>query len=625
MILQALVDYYEILSQKGKIAKQGWSKENVSDRIILDEEGHLTGIISVRNMVRRGKRDVPVDAKMMVPEHAVKTSGVKASFLCDKYTYIFGIIDEDKIKNDVYKQYKNRDDEIVNEKIQKKIEKETEKAKESFIASQSLHLSLLEKCKNPIAKAIKKFYVSWDPDKAWDNPVFLKNREEILSSSNMIFQVDGYDAQDNDEIKRQWDNRENVGNNVGQCLVTGENNVAIAKTHPKIKGVVGSPSMGGSLVSFNTSSLESFGHAGDQGLNAPVSEYAAFAYTTALNELLRKGSSLLCGDTTVVFWAQSGEDTYSQFYSALMGGNDTNKLSDEDIKSVLEKISKGNPADLNGVELSPDEPFYVLGLAPNAARLSVRFFWRNTFGIALKNINAHQERMKICRPSWEPETLSLYRLLNASVNPNSKKSNASPLLAGSLLRSILQDSPYPEAMYRQFLLRIKADSDKIDDKGNKINLKITYPRAAFIKAYLIKNHEKEWGGEITMKVNENCNAIPYVLGRLFAVLEGLQQAANPGINATIKDRYFNAACATPGTVFPVLLKLSNAHLNKLGKDKKALAITIQKKIGDLLGKVSMPDQGSPIPGRLTLDEQGMFILGYYQETQDRFTKKEDKE
>lgn len=156
MILQALVKYYETLSQEGKIAKQGWSKENVSDRIILDEEGHLTGIVSIRNMVRRGKKDVPVDSKMMVPAHAVKTNDVKASFLCDKYSYIFGIIDENKIKNDVYKQYKNRDEEVVKEKIQEKIEKETEKAKKSFIASQSLHLSLLEKCKNPIAKAIKK-------------------------------------------------------------------------------------------------------------------------------------------------------------------------------------------------------------------------------------------------------------------------------------------------------------------------------------------------------------------------------------------------------------------------------------------------------------------------------------
>lgn len=623
MILQALVKYYETLSKMGKIVKQGWSKENVSDRIVLDEEGHLAGIISARNKVQRGKKEIHVDAKIIVPEHAVKTSGVRASFLCDKYTYVFGIINEEKIKNDINNKYEN--DKNKKEILQKQIEKEKNKAEKSFAASKQLHVSLLSKSQSPIAKAIVKFYKSWNPADAWNNPILLKNKEEVLASSNLIFQVNGHDAQKDEEIQGIWDNNDKEGINLGQCLVTGEKNVPIALTHPKIKGVVGSQSMGGSLVSFNTPSLESFGHAGDQGLNAPVSEYAAFAYATALNELLRKGNSILCGDTTVVFWAQSGEDTYSQFYSALMGGNEANGLSDEDIKAVLEKISKGNPADLNGVELSPDEPFYVLGLAPNAARLSVRFFWRNTFGTALKNINAHQERMAICHPSWEPGNIPLYRLLNASVNPNSKKNKASPLLSGSLLRSILQDAPYPEAMYRQFLLRIKADSDKIDDKGRKIDLKITYPRAAFIKAYLIKNHKNEWGGEIKMKVNENCNAIPYVLGRLFAVLEGLQQAANPEINATIKDRYFNAACATPGTVFPLLLKLSNAHLNKLGKDKKAWAITIQKKIVDLLGKVSMPDQGSPIPGRLTLDEQGMFILGYYQETQDRFTKKEDKE
>lgn len=471
------------------------------------------------------------------------------------------------------------------------------------------------------------FFDRWQPDEGKQNTVFSQNHDVIIEASNLVFKINDRFAQDDPAIQKCWQKYKQSGQSGSlreQCLVTGEI-AEIAKVHPNIKGIKDAQSSGASLISFNASSMESFGHIGDQGFNAPVSEYAAFAYAAALNELLRKGNSILCGDTTVVFWAQSGEDMYSRYYSALMGGSDASGLSDEDIKAVLEKTAKGNPADLKGIVLSPDEPFYVLGLAPNAARLSVRFFWRNTFGTALKNIHAHQERMKICRPSWENESLSLYRLLNASVNPNSKKSNASPLLAGSLLRSVLQDSPYPEAMYRQFLLRIKADSDKINEKGRRVNLKITYPRAAFIKAYLIKNHEKEWGGEITMKVNENCNAIPYVLGRLFAVLEGLQQTVNPGINATIKDRYFNAACATPGTVFSLLLKLSNAHLNKLGKDKKAWAITIQKKIGDLLGKISMPDQGSPIPGRLTLDEQGMFILGYYQETQDRFTKKEDKE
>lgn len=590
MILQALVKYYQTLLQRGEVEEPGWSKVRVSAAIILNDKGELQGILSLQNPVQRGKKQVLVDAMMKVPEIFKRSSGVRPNFLCDNSSYFFGIDDKGKPKRSI----------------------------ECFEAAKSFHHELLDGCPSNVSSAVLTFFDNWQPEKGKQNPVFSQNQDAILHASNLVFKVGGQFAQDDPDIQQCWQQYKQSGQskaNQGQCLVTG-NIAEIAKVHPNIKGVRGAQSSGAALVSFNAPSIESFGHVGDQGFNAPVSEYAAFAYTTALNELLRNGNLILCGDTTVVFWAQSGEDTYSQFYSALMGGNGANGLSDEDIKAVLEKISKGNPADLNGVELSPDEPFYVLGLAPNAARLSVRFFWRNTFGTALKNINAHQERMAICHPSWEPETLSLYRLLNASINPNSKKSNASPLLAGSLLRSILQDSPYPEAMYRQFLLRIKADSDKD---------KITYPRAAFIKAYLIKNHEKEWGGEITMKVNENCNAIPYVLGRLFAVLEGLQQAANPGINATIKDRYFNAACATPGTVFPVLLKLSNAHLNKLGKDKKAWAVTIQKKIGDLLGKVSMPDQGSPIPGRLTLDEQGMFILGYYQETQDRFTKKEDKE
>lgn len=590
MILQALAAYYQTLLKRGEVEAPGWSKARVSAEIILNNKGELQGILSLQNPVQRGKKQVFVDTMMKVPEIFKRSSGVRPNFLCDNSSYFFGIDDKGKPKRSL----------------------------ECFEASKKFHHELLDGSPSVAAQAILAFFDKWDPEQESQNAVFSQNKDAILGASNLVFKINDQFAQDDPTIQKRWQEYKQSGQSDSlkeQCLVTGEI-AEIAKVHPNIKGVRDAQSSGAALVSFNAPSLESFGHAGDQGFNAPVSEYAAFAYATALNELLRKGNSILCGDTTVVFWAQSGEDTYSQFYSALMGGNDTNKLSDEDIKSVLEKISKGNPADLNGVELSPDEPFYVLGLAPNAARLSVRFFWRNTFGTALRNINAHQERMKICRPSWEPENLSLYRLLNASVNPNSKKSNASPLLAGSLLRSILQDSPYPEAMYRQFLLRIKADSDKD---------KITYPRAAFIKAYLIKNHEKEWGGEITMKVNENCNAIPYVLGRLFAVLEGLQQAANPGINATIKDRYFNAACATPGTVFPVLLKLSNAHLNKLGKDKKAWAVTIQKKIGDLLGKISMPDQGSPIPGRLTLDEQGMFILGYYQETQDRFTKKEDKE
>lgn len=592
MILQALVRYYETLLKQGKVEEPGWSAAKVSAEIQLDEEGKLLGILSLRNEVQRGKKTVLTDPLLQVPEVFKRSSGVRPNFLYDGSSYFFGVDNKGNPKRSI----------------------------QCFEAAQTFHHQLLDGCDSPVAQGVLKFFDSWQPDKAEENPVFQQNRDAIVGASGLVFAVNGQEAQQDPEIRRRWMDYKNEGggenSEKGQCLVTGK--VAeIALTHPNIKNVRGAQSSGAALVSFNAPSVESFGHEEDQGLNAPVSEYAAFAYTTALNQLIREGNSLLCGDTTVVFWAQSAEPLYQQVYMNFLNPSGTGENREQTVKAVLEKILQGVAADVDGITLSPDEPFYVLGLAPNAARLSVRFFWQNTFGVTLKHLQNHQDRLKIVRPAWEKDRgayLPLWRLLKESVNPNATKKQALPLLAGSLLRSILQDAPYPEAMYRQFLLRIKAESG---------DAKISYPRAAFVKAYLLKNHQEKWGGEITMNVNENCKAVPYVLGRLFAVLEGLQQDSSE-VSATIKDRYFNAACATPGAVFPVLLKLANAHLNKLGRTNKGLAVNTQKKLGSLMEKITMPDEGNPIPGRLTLDEQGMFILGYYQETQARYTKKEEQ-
>ncbi|WP_297863510.1 type I-C CRISPR-associated protein Cas8c/Csd1 [uncultured Acidaminococcus sp.] len=592
MILQALVKYYETLLKQGKVEEPGWSAAKVSAEIQLDEEGKLLGILSLQNEVQRGRKTALTDPLLQVPEVFKRSSGVRPNFLYDGSSYFFGVDNKGNPKRSI----------------------------QCFEAARTFHHQLLDGCDSPVAQGVLKFFDSWQPDKAEENPVFQQNRDVIVGASGLVFAVNGQEAQQDPEIRRRWMDYKNEGggenSEKGQCLVTGK--VAeIALTHPNIKGVRDAQSSGAALVSFNAPSLESFGHADDQGLNAPVSEYAAFAYTTALNQLIREGNSLLCGDTTVVFWAQSGEPLYQQVYLGFLNPSGNGENKEDTVKAVLEKILQGVAVDVDGITLSPDELFYVLGLAPNAARLSVRFFWQNTFGVTLQHLQNHQERLKIVRPSWEKERgayLPLWRLLKESVNPNATKKQALPLLAGSLLRSILQDAPYPEAMYRQFLLRIKAESG---------DAKISYPRAAFVKAYLLKNHQEKWGGEITMNVNENCKAVPYVLGRMFAVLEGLQQDSSE-VSATIKDRYFNAACATPGAVFPVLLKLANAHLNKLGRTNKGLAVNTQKKLGSLMEKITMPDEGNPIPGRLTLDEQGMFILGYYQETQARYTKKEEQ-
>lgn len=402
--------------------------------------------------------------------------------------------------------------------------------------------------------------------------------------------------------------------------MTGKENQPIAVLHPSIKGVPGAQSSGASIVSFNERSFESYGNNKAQGLNAPVSEYAAFAYGTALNYLLNdRQHTHTIGGTTLVYWSERAKSAYQDIFDTFLIGEFAG-ISDQDLERIITNIQRGIPADLGNVVIDPQEPFYILGLSPNAARLSVRFFLKNSFGEILKCIDKHQERMSICKADWEKEIIPLKWILKETANSHSTDSAASPLLAGSLFRSIFTNSLYPAAVFQNILLRIFADKDEGTGKGAMIK-KINYVKAAFIKAYLLKNYKQRWEEKLTMVVNENCNEIPYVLGRLFSVLESIQSKANPGIKATIKDRYFNSACATPSSIYPILIKLSNAHL---GKIEGGLQIYYSKRIQELLSKITMPNHGTPLPNRLTLEEQGAFILGYYQETQARFTSKEEQ-
>ena len=597
MILQALVHLYDELCKQGKIAEEGWGIAKVSHRIVLDEDGHLQGIVSAKKKVQRGRKEIEVPSEMIVPLPVTRSSGVKANFLCDNSSYFFGKDDKGK----------------------------PIRAKQCFEAAKEKHHQILDDCESKAARSVLRFFDTWDVDKAAENPILKENWDDI-ATSNFIFQVDGRDVLEDEAVRAAWNRcsesaETGTDKEQGICLVTGKENQPISILHPKIKGVQGAQSSGANLVSFNATAFCSYGYDGMQGENAPVSERAAFAYGTALNHLLAdKAHAKQMGDTTVVYWSEHAidacQDCFMSFLSDTVDGMD-----DVTLDSIMEKMRNGLPASLEGVEISPDEPFYILGLSPNAARISVRFFLRNTFGETMAHMMAHQERLTLSGPAWESGKIPLWKLIKAAENPNSDKSGLSPLLAGSLMRSVLQDSPYPEALFQHVMMRIFADQDKTDDKGQITSYKIGYVRAAFIKAYLLKNRVQHWEGQIQMAVNENCTSIAYVLGRLFSVLENVQEKANPGINATIKDRYFNGACATPAVVFPTLLKLSNAHLGKL---EAGQAVYFNKKLGALMEKIPMPDTGVPFPARLSLEEQGAFVLGYYQETQSRYGKKEDK-
>ena len=311
------------------------------------------------------------------------------------------------------------------------------------------------------------------------------------------------------------------------------------------------------------------------------------------------------GDTTVVCWAEGAEEQYNGLTNMWMfGDNNSTGLSDADLYAAVKRITEGKYC--NELKIDPKRPYYVLGLAPNAARLSVSFFLRNEFGSFIRNVNEHYERMEIVKSKFDKfDTLPIWAMLNETVNPKSQDKKPSSVLAKSTARAIFAGTAYPAALLNGAMLRIRAERN------------ITRGRAAIIKAYYLKNTNKGCPKEVlTVSLNEQSTNIPYTLGRLFAFYEFAQDGANPGINATIKDKYLNSAEAAPAHIFPILNKLYPKHLNKLN-DKTAWFIDSEvMKLKSVLGE--------EYPIRLTLPEQGSFDLGYYHQKQWLYTKKEDR-
>ncbi len=578
MILQSLVTLYESLAAKGELNRPGWSPVIVSWRLEMDDAGTIRYLTPLVREAASGKKTVLVPQVRSVPTPAKRTVGVEANFLCDNSSYVLGIDAKGK----------------------------PERALQCFQAFRAKHHQLLDGCTHPAAAALLRFLDGWKPEAAANNPVLSERMTELLKGGNIVFSYKDTFLQDIEELQKVWEAHFSSEENavIRQCLVTGRE-APVQVLHPNIKGVPGAQSSGASLVSFNASSLESYGCDGGQGLNAPVSTYAAFAYGAALNYLLSNEEfHLYMGQTTMVYWTEDGEDGYAGFFSKLFGGN---TMDDRTLGDALRKVAEGKNANWNGMPLNPDNRFYILGLSPNAARLSVRFFLCNTFGSLMQNVLRHQEDLQIIKPAYDTwNELSLWWLLRETINRNAReKKNPHAQMEGDLMRSILLGCPYPETLFERVQLRIRAERD------------VSRGRAAIIKAYLLRCPHFANKEVLTVELNQETKYPPYLLGRLFAVLEALQQQAIPEIKATIKDRYFNAACATPAIVFPTLIKLAQAHLKKVDDGWR---IYFDKQIGEILSAMT-----ETYPARLSLQDQGVFQLGYYHQTQRRYQKKEEQE
>jgi CRISPR-associated protein Csd1 len=587
-MLQDLVRYYEILTaeEDSTIPKRGYGTVNVSYSLNIDDDGNLINITSCK--IAKGKNMIA--QLMTVPEPVKGRTGTKAlpDFLYGNSSYVLGFDNKGK----------------------------PERAKACFESFKKHNISVLRNARCREADAVIKFLQKWDPDKALDNPAISENIDEIYKGANFIFRYYGKDNVHNvPAVNQAWMEYKNKSsdNPVQQCLVTGKL-APIAILHPDIRGLYKGKSAKIKLVSYNKHAFESYNTSKKirQGLNGPVSEYATFAYGTALNSLLADESrKLILGDNTVVFWAETSSKVYPDIFSLFM---DCSQLYTKDkekktvrspaaektVRTVLEKISQGKVADVDEVykeTVDKNIQFYILGMSPNAARISVRFYLKGSFGDFMKKIEQHYDDLAIQKQfDNDMPSIPAWKILGETIPKASDDRAVSTYLTTSLMHAVLLGENYPNSLYQTVLLRIHAEQD------------INYYKASIIKAYLIRKARKSGNNVykevLELSLNENTKIKVYHLGRLFAVLEKVQKDANPGIKSTIRDKYFSSASTTPATTFPTLLSLAQHHISKL-----EYGIYYDKMIGEIMDKLKVED--NPFPRYLTLDEQGVFYLGFY--------------
>ncbi|MHB8369702.1 MAG: type I-C CRISPR-associated protein Cas8c/Csd1 [Leptospirales bacterium] len=573
MILQALKNYYDRKAQDpdAQIAPPGFEWKEIPFIIVLDLEGRLIQIEDTRTV--DGKRKI--SKSYLVPQGEKRANGVKPNRLWDNPEYIFGI----------------------NGKIEK--QKAFITRLEDFLGSADEGLL-----------AMKQF-LSGDPLKqaktseVWceieeDKPFLafrLKGDIELICQRPKVISA------------LESEGSKNQGHSM-VCLVTGNKSPA-GRLHPSIKGVKDAQPSGANILSFNCRAFESYGKEERRGENAPISEPAVLAYTTALNHLLGKESSqkIQVGDATTVFWAKQSNGMEKTFLEIF--GEPDRDNPDKNVKAVEDLYRSAQ----NGafVTNSDTTEFYVLGLSPNIARISIRFWHVGTVAELSERIRKHFNDLEIVHPPWGPRFIPLYSLLK-SISVQGKEENIPPDLAGDIMRSILSGGPYPELLLQAAVRRIRIPAKRTTPKEKAEAYSMDYVRAALIKACINRRSNKE---EITVSLDEGNTCPAYRLGRLFAVLERIQERASPNLNATIRDRFYGAASSTPGTVFPTLLKLKNHHVSKL--ENKGEAVNFEKLVGAIMSGVD------EFPFQLTLQDQGRFAIGYYHQRQAMFSKTNNHE
>jgi CRISPR-associated protein Csd1 len=566
VILQSLHEYYRRKMSdpdpRNRLPAFGLENKEIPFIVEIDASGTLIGIKDTRRVVGKKERA----ETFLVPKSVKRSSGIAANLLWDTAAYALGVDGKGKPERTAQQL----------QAFRARIQVLGDAVKED--AGVAAVLAFLDKDQVSVLKKLEHF-----AEIAETNPVVafrLEGDVDLVCQRAAL--IGAVYAESNAPDGPS-----------SCCLVTGQP-VAPEKLHSAIRGVWGAQTAGANIVSFNQEAFTSFGK--EQGANAPVGPMAAFTYTTALNHLLGRDSRqrIQVGDASTVFWTQLPDSMEDQF-GGIFGESDSPDRTEE-LRALLEAVRAGRFGGARG-----DNRFFVLGLAPNAARISIRFWQSAQLREIAQRTAEWFEDIRLVRAPHEPEFPSLFRLLNACAVQN-KADNVPPSLGGDIMRAILSGGPFPMSWLNAAVQRCRAERT------------VSYLRAAAIKACLNRirhsNHQQE-----LMPMLDLSNSNPgYRLGRLFATLEKLQEEASPGLNATIRERYYGAASSTPVAVFTTLLRLKNHHVAKL--DSRGRAVNFEKMFGEIMGGIN------DFPAHLSLPDQGRFALGYYHQRQAFFTKAE---
>jgi len=590
MIINALSRYYDCLKSlpNSPLPPMGYSKVDIDYVIVLNNEGKMVNILPHTKPVIDKNKTKDLAITEILPERLNATS-IKANFLEHRPVYIFGMeFDKDKFSI-------------------------TEKSKKSFIDYQE-NTKVFENTRNDMAQALYKFSTKWNPENELNNSLINSLGKDYASAKftycleSNINSLACYDK----EITKLWDDLSkkengNSAENLSYCSICGEY-LPIARLHDNLKGIKGGMSVGTNIVCVNNAAEESFNM--EQGQVASISVNIMKKYTAAFNALTESSfNHVYLGDMTLLFWAESDVDpieiaeTYAIANDFLEESQETNNT----VKKCLDYVRHGIPFDETALDLL-DTKFYVLGMKPNSSRLTIKFFYYDNFGKILENAKQHYDDLRLREEQTIP---SILKIIYETVSPNSTNKDPNPSLVSGLYSAVLGGGMYPTNLLSSIIRRVKTDQDTDKSKFVKIN----DTRISFIKAYLCRSQRIFNKGEkITMSLNKTNVNPAYLCGRLFAVLEKLQSEAIPGANAGIKSRYFSSACTTPAMVFPRLIMLSQNHIAKL--EKSGFLESIMSEI--------MSNLDDSFPKKLDIEGQGKFILGYYQQNKDLYTKKEDR-